>query len=70
MRVQGARARSVPADGFGMLTAVDLYDELAGRNGEVRNVPPYRMLAPDFDWKPHGTQRPPQRSFHLRRVLA
>ena len=68
--VQGTRARGVLIDGLGMLTAIDLYNELAGRNGEVRNVPPNRMLTPDFDRKPHGTQRPPQRSLHLRRVPA
>ena len=70
MRVQGARARSVPVDGLGMLTAIDLYSELAGRNGEVRNVPSDWMLAPDLYRKPHGTQRPPQRSLHLRCVPA
>ena len=70
MFLQGARARGVLIGGLGMLTAVDFDNELVGRNGEVRNVPPDRMLASDLDRKAHGTQRPPKRSLHFRRVSA
>ena len=49
--LEGARARSVLIAGLGMLAAVDLDNELVGRNGEVRDVPPDRMLAPDLDRK-------------------
>ena len=68
--MEGARARGILIAGLGMLTAVDLNNELAGRNGEIRNVPPDRMLAPDLDRKVHVTQRPPQRSLHFRRIPA
>ena len=69
-RLQHAGARGVFRDGARMLAAVDLDDELAGRNGEIREMPPDGVLTPDPGREGRRAQRPPQDFLGLRRVPA
>ena len=59
MGSQGTGALRIRRDRCGMLPAIDLYDQLMRRYGEIRDVASNRMLTPHLDGKVYFTQRVP-----------
>ena len=67
--LQHAGTGGVARDGDRMVAAVDFDHELAGWNGEVRDVASDRVLAPDPYRERHCPQGAPENSLRLRAFL-